>query len=69
LDASRVRTRKSSGEGFRDKEERRSGGPLELRTSKIVFSLLGSTLQGLDDARWTRYVRSAENPTKYWPCK
>jgi hypothetical protein len=41
----------------RGEEERRS---LELRTSKIVFSLLGSTLQGLEDARWTRARRGRE---------
>jgi hypothetical protein len=35
----------------RGEEERRS---LELRTSKVVFSLLSSTLQGLKDARRAR---------------
>jgi hypothetical protein len=35
----------------RGEEERRS---LELRTSEIVFSLLGSTLQGVEDVCDTR---------------
>jgi hypothetical protein len=38
----------------RGEEERRA---LKLRTSKIVFSLLGSTIQGLEDARRTRARR------------
>jgi hypothetical protein len=61
----------------RGEEERRS---LELRTSKIVFSLLGSTLQGLEDAWDTRETGpsypangisrpSLVGTTKCWPCK
>jgi hypothetical protein len=60
-DAPWVKSQKSSREGFRYKEERKSGGR-EMRTSKIVFSLLGSTLQGLEEARGTLARRVGDIP-------